>query len=90
MLNGSMQLKGRITGAHVRESLMLEARGTSILFRVVNLVNCGKELCLPLSVFMGEEQNLCAKLLYTCDCKKHCSSFQRIFNVRKKIFQHVV
>jgi hypothetical protein len=38
----------------LRESLMLEARGPSNLFNIVNWVSCGKEYCLPLSVFVGE------------------------------------
>jgi hypothetical protein len=46
-----VQLNGRSTVALVRESLMLEARGSSNLFNIVNSLNCLKEYCLAGSVF---------------------------------------
>jgi hypothetical protein len=52
----------RSTVGVVRESLMLEARGSSNLFNIVNSVNCIKEFCVPLSVIMGVNPHLFCKM----------------------------
>jgi hypothetical protein len=54
-------VNGRSTVSLVKEPLMLHARGPRMLFSMVNLVSWLKEYGLPLSVFMGEEHQLCAK-----------------------------
>jgi hypothetical protein len=50
--NHPKQVNGKSTVALVRESLMLEARGSSNLFSILNSDSCLKEYCLPLSIFM--------------------------------------
>jgi hypothetical protein len=42
---------------------MLESRGSSTLFSILNWVSWLKEYWLSLSIFMGEEHQLCAKYL---------------------------
>jgi hypothetical protein len=55
-------VNGRRTVEVERQSLMLDARGSSTLFTFMNRVNCAKEYCLPLNDFMGEKHQLGAKL----------------------------
>jgi hypothetical protein len=45
----------------VRESLMLEVRGSSNLVNIVNSVCSFQEFCLPVNVFMGEGHHLFEK-----------------------------
>jgi hypothetical protein len=53
-------VNGRKTAVVVRESLMLETRGSSNLVNIVNPVYSLKEYCPPLSVFLDEQHHLCA------------------------------
>jgi hypothetical protein len=48
---------GRSTVEFERESLMLERKGSTTLFSIVNWVSCVKEYWVPLSVFIGQEHN---------------------------------
>jgi hypothetical protein len=57
--NCQLEVNARSSVPIVRESLMLEARGSSTLFSIVNRVIT--EYCLCLSVFLGEEHHFCAK-----------------------------
>jgi hypothetical protein len=54
-------VNGRKTAALVRESLMLETRGSSNLVNILNSVCSLQEYCLPLSVFLDEQYQLCAE-----------------------------
>jgi hypothetical protein len=45
----------------LRESFILETRGSSNLVNIVNSVCSLKEHCLPLSVFLHEPYHLCAE-----------------------------
>jgi hypothetical protein len=51
--NSPFKVNGSITVALVRESLMLETRGSSTLLSIVKRVGCLKEYGIPLCVFMG-------------------------------------
>jgi hypothetical protein len=59
--NHLTQVNGRKTAVVVRESLMLETRGSSNLVNIVNPVCSLKEYCPPLSVFLDEQHHLCAE-----------------------------
>jgi hypothetical protein len=80
----------RCTVALVRESLMFEARGSSTLFSILNWFGCLRKYCLPLSVFMGEEHHLCAKLPSSSEWNQHCISCKRSMNVRSRRVKHLV
>jgi hypothetical protein len=67
--NHPIQVKGRCTVALVRESLMLEGKASSIVFTIVNSVCSLKEYSLPLSVFIGEDHQICAKLPHSKEWK---------------------
>jgi hypothetical protein len=82
--NCPIQVNGRSTVVLVRESLTLEAIGSSNFLTIVNSVSCLKEYCLPLSVFMAEEHQPFAKSSLSSEWKKHCSSCKRIIYVRSK------
>jgi hypothetical protein len=71
--NQPIQIEGRSTVALVRESLMLEARGSISLFNIVNSVCSLKEYCLPLHVFMSEENQLCSKQPLSCEWRSTVS-----------------
>jgi hypothetical protein len=54
-------VNGRKTAVFVRESLMLETRGSRNLVNIVNPAYSLKEYCPPLSVFLDEQHHLCAE-----------------------------
>jgi hypothetical protein len=49
------------------KKIMLEGRGSSTLFSIVNWVCCLREYSLPLSVFMSELHHLCSKWPHTTE-----------------------
>jgi hypothetical protein len=69
---------------------MLEARGSSTLLSIVNWVTCLREYCLTLSVFMGEEPQVCAKLPLSSQGNQHSNSWKRSRNVRNRRVKHLV
>jgi hypothetical protein len=77
-------VKGRKTAALVRESLMLEIRGSRNLVNIVNTVSSLKEYCPSLSVFLDEPHHLCAESSLSSEWGKHCSSYKRTINVTSK------
>jgi hypothetical protein len=72
--NLRIKVNGRKTAAFVRESLMLETRGSSKLVNIVNSVCSFKEYCLPLSVFLDQQHHLSAESPHSSEREKHCSS----------------
>jgi hypothetical protein len=64
-------MNGRKTAVFVRESIMLETRGSRNLLNIVNSVGSLKEYCPPLSVFLNEQHHLCAESPLTSECEKH-------------------
>jgi hypothetical protein len=54
----------------VREALVLQARGPFTLLCLVNRVSIWKESFLTVSVFKGEEHQLCAKQLLSKEWRK--------------------
>jgi hypothetical protein len=78
--NRPIELSGEFTAALVREPLMLEARGCSPFFSIVNSVRCFKEYCPPLS-FHGEEHHLCALKPLSGEGSIHCTSSKKSMNV---------
>jgi hypothetical protein len=79
VLNHPCQVNGRSTVALVREGLILQRRGSCTLLSMVNCVSFWKECCLAFSVFMGEEQKLCAKSLHTSKWQKNCRFVRESF-----------
>jgi hypothetical protein len=77
-------------GRFIRESLMLETRGSSEIFIIVNSVFSLKEYCLPLSVFWDEQHHFCAESPNSRELEKHCSSCQRRINFTSKRVLHLV
>jgi hypothetical protein len=73
VLNHPSQVNGRSTAALVREALMLQSRGPCTLLRMVNWVSFWKERCPTVSVFMGEDHQLCAKSPHTSKWENTCS-----------------
>jgi hypothetical protein len=69
----------------VRESLMLEARGSSNMVNMVNSVCSLQEYCLSYSVFMGEEHHLFEKSPHSSEWKKNCSCCYRIIVRSKRV-----
>jgi hypothetical protein len=74
----------------VRESLVFEARGFSTLLSIVNCCSFSKEYCLPISVSMGEEPHVCAKLHLSSDLNQYCLSCKRTMNVASKRVKHLI
>jgi hypothetical protein len=62
-VNHPIEVKGRSTASLLRERLILQARGSCTLLSVVNWVSFWKECCPTVSVFIGEDHQLCAKSL---------------------------
>jgi hypothetical protein len=61
----------------VRESVMLEKRGSSNMVSVVNSFCSLKEFCLLLTVFLHEQHHLCAESPHSSEWEKHWSSCKR-------------
>jgi hypothetical protein len=74
----------------VRESFMLETRGSSNMVSMVNSVCSLKEYCLPLSVFLDQQHHLSAESPHSSEWEKHCSSYKRSSNVPSKREFHLV
>jgi hypothetical protein len=74
----------------VRESLMLDKRGSSNLVSIVNSFCSLKEFCLLLTVFLDEKHHLCAESPHSSEREKHCSSCKRRINVTSKRVLHFV
>jgi hypothetical protein len=87
--NRPIELNGVFTAALVREPLMLEARGCSPFFSIVNSVRCFKEYCPPLS-FHGEEHHLCALKPLSSEGSIHYTSSKKYMNVRSWRDKHFV
>jgi hypothetical protein len=87
--NHPIQVNGRCSVACLRESLMLEARGSSTLFSILNSVCCLREYCLCFSVFMGEEHHLCTKSHHRIESKKHCSLVRESLMLEAKAFSYL-
>jgi hypothetical protein len=88
--NESMQVNVRKTAVFVRESFMLETRGSSNMVSIVNSVCSLKEYCLPLSVFLDEQHHLCSESPHSSEREKHCSSCKRRINFKSKRVLHFV
>jgi hypothetical protein len=74
----------------VRESLMLEIRGSSNMVSIVNSFSSLKELCLLLTVCLDEQHHLCAESPHSSEREKHCSSCKRSLNFTSKRALHLV
>jgi hypothetical protein len=74
----------------VRESFMLETRGSSNMVSMVNSVCSLKEYCLPLSVYLDQQLHLSAESPYSSEREKPCSSYKRSINVTSKREIHLV
>jgi hypothetical protein len=83
-------VNGRKTAVFVRESLMLETRGSRNLVNIVNPVYSLKEYCPSLSVFLDEQHYLCALSPLSSKWGKHCSSSKRSIFVTSKRALHCV
>jgi hypothetical protein len=88
--NHSIQVNDRKTAPPVRESLMLETRGSSNMDNIVNSVCSLKEYCLPLSVFPEKQHHHCAESPHSSEKEKHCRSCSRSTNVTSKRVLHLV
>jgi hypothetical protein len=77
-------VKERKSAVVVRESLILETRGSSNLVNIMNPVCSLKEYCPPLSVFLDEQHHLWAESPLSIEWQKHCSSCKRSINVTSK------
>jgi hypothetical protein len=65
LLNLPFQVKGRSTATLAREALMLQITGPCTLLSILNCVSFWKERCPTVSIFMGEDLQLCAKSPHT-------------------------
>jgi hypothetical protein len=72
--NHHIKVNGRKTVAFLRDSLMLETRGSSNLVNIVNSVCSLKEYCVMLSVFLDEQHHLSAESPHSSERENHCSS----------------
>jgi hypothetical protein len=79
VLNHHCQVNRRSTVPLLREGLLLQARGSYTLFSMLNCVSFWKECGLAFSVFMGEEQKLCAKSPHTSKWEKNCRFVRESF-----------
>jgi hypothetical protein len=77
-------MKGRKTAVFVRESFMLETRGSSKMVSRVNSVCSLKEYCLPLSFYLDLQHHLSAECPHSNDWEKHCGSCKRSINVTSR------
>jgi hypothetical protein len=73
----------------LRESLMLEKRGSSNIASIVNSLCFLKEFCLIFTVFLDEQHHLCAESPHSSEREKHCSSCKRKINFTSKRFLHL-
>jgi hypothetical protein len=78
------------SAAFVRESFMLETRGSSNLVNILNSVCSLKEYWIPLSAFLEEQHHLCAESPLSSEREEHCSSCKRSINVTSKRALHLV
>jgi hypothetical protein len=83
--NSSPQVNGTRTESLVRKLSMSEAGVSSTFFPYENWVTCWKEHCLPLSIFMCVEHQLCVILLNSSEWNKHCFSSKKTINIRSKL-----
>jgi hypothetical protein len=74
----------------VRESLMLEKRGSSNMVSIVNSFCSLNKFFLLLTVFLDEQHHLCAESLLSSEREKHCTSCKRSINVTSKRALHLV
>jgi hypothetical protein len=74
----------------VIEPLMLDKRGSSKSISIVNSFCSLKEFCLPLTVFLDEENHICAEYLHSSEREKHCSYCKRRINFTSKTVLHLV
>jgi hypothetical protein len=88
--NHHIKVNGRKTVAFLRDSLMLETRGSSNLVNIVNSVCSLKEYCVTLSVFLDEQHHLSAESLQSREREKQCSSCKRRINIKSKRVLHLV
>jgi hypothetical protein len=72
--NHHIKVNGRKTVAFLRDSLMLETRGSSNLVNIVNSVCSLKEYCITLSVFLDEQHHLSAETPLSSERENYCSS----------------
>jgi hypothetical protein len=83
-------VNGRKTAVFVRESLMLETRGSRNLGNTVNPVYSLEEFCPSHSVFLDEQHYLCALSPLSSKWGKHWSSSKRSIFVTSKRVLHCV
>jgi hypothetical protein len=88
--NLRIKVNRRKTAAFVRESLMLETRGSSNLVNIVNSVCSFKEYCITLSVFLDQQHHLSAESPHSSERENHCSSYKRRINGTSKRVLHLV
>jgi hypothetical protein len=72
LLNLPIQVKGRSTATLAREALMLQGTGPCTLLTILNWVSFWKECCPTVSIFIGEDLQLCAKSPHTSKWEKNC------------------
>jgi hypothetical protein len=88
--NHHIKVNWRKTVAFLRDSLMLETRGSSNLVNIMNSVCSLKEYCVMFSVFLDEQHHLSAESPLSSEWEKHFSSYKRSINVPSKREFHLV
>jgi hypothetical protein len=73
----------------VRESLMLENRGSRNMVSTVNSFCSLKEFCLLLTVFLHKQHHLCDESPHSSEWEKHCSTCKRRINFASKSVLHL-
>jgi hypothetical protein len=74
----------------VRESLMLETRGSSNMVSIENSFCSLNKFFLLLTVFPNEQHPLCAESPLSSEREKHCASYKRMINfIGKRVLQLV-
>jgi hypothetical protein len=78
------------TYSFLRESLMLETRGSKNLVTIVNSVCSLKEYCIPHSVFLDEQYHHYVESNHSSEREKHCSSCKRSINIKSNRVLYLV
>jgi hypothetical protein len=73
----------------VKESLMLEKRGSSTMVSIVNLFCSWKEFCLLSTVFLDEQYHFCVESPHSSELGKPCSTCKRTINFTSKSVLHL-
>jgi hypothetical protein len=68
----------------------VRSKTSSTLLSIVNWVTCWREYCLTLSVFMGEDPQVFAKLPLSSQGNQPSNSWKRSRNVRNRRVKHLV